>query len=159
MDNTESVLGSKASTALFNSIKINGSATLVSPAVLNVRGDFTNSGAFNAGVNAISFGGTTAQSILGTTNTQFYQLIVNKSTNPVTVGTASTVTNTLTLTAGSISNASNLLTMGSGSTIIRANGTITGLVRLVHLGMSNIWGGEDHCSRDTNCRKCYDRYG
>lgn len=140
------VSGAAASTTNFNNVTING--TLTPSATINIQGNFVNNGSLVAGSGTVNFSGSNVQTISGSSNTQFFNLQVNRSTlNSVTVNSAQTVTNNLTLsngtlnvsaqlslssasgqlllTQGTLANNSNLLTLASGSTIARAAGSIS----------------------------------
>ncbi|MBS1680080.1 MAG: T9SS type A sorting domain-containing protein [Bacteroidetes bacterium] len=123
----QNILGSNASTTTFRTVVINSGATLVSPSTLNLTGDFTNNGSFTAGSNTVSFGSNTTETVSGTSNTQFYNLTLNKSVNgnTVTISSAQTVTNNITLTRGTLSITGNLLNMNSGASIDVVAGRIT----------------------------------
>ncbi len=142
----QTILGTAASTTNFRNITINPAAELVSPTTLNIQGDFFNQFTFTPGVNTVNFSGGNAQAITGT-DAGFFNFTVNKSANTLSVNSAQTINNNLTLTAGTLSiatavdmpNASsvitltagtmaitgNLLTLADGATISRAAGTIT----------------------------------
>ncbi len=143
----QSILGTNASTTSFNSVTINNGATLTAPTTLNIQGNFVNNGTLTAGSNTVNFSGTNVQTISGSSNTQFNNFTVNKTGGSLSVNSAETITNNLTLTAGtlnitaavSVSSASsqitltagtmaitsNLLTIASGATLTRAAGVIS----------------------------------
>jgi|GEM_PF-2310860 len=130
----------------FFAITINASATLTAPAALNIQSNFSNSGIFNAGTNTVNFTGANVQTISGTSNTSFYNLLVNKGGGSLTVNSTETIANNLTLTAGTVNISSPVsmpnatstvtltagtmainssLTLASGATVSRAAGTFT----------------------------------
>ena len=53
-------------TTTLNNLTISGAGNLTAPSALNIAGNFTNNGAFNANSGTITFNGATAQSIAGT---------------------------------------------------------------------------------------------
>lgn len=114
----------------FFNVTINPGAFLTPSNVLLVQGNFTNNGTFNAGTGEVSFrGGTGSRTISGTSNTQFYNLDINKSAAGVAVSVTSpqTVVNALTLSQGNLEIVSNNLVMANGATITRTNnGQISG---------------------------------
>lgn len=117
---TVSMLGTAINTTNFHTIIITGSLT--PPSTLNVQGSFTNNGTFVAGAGTVVFSGTTGSHTLGgTTNTNFNNITLNKSNGGVsiTVASAQTVTNTLTLTQGQFSITASNLQMSNGSTLTR----------------------------------------
>ncbi len=94
--------------------------------VFSVAGNFTNNGAtFNSGTgtNLITFNGSSAQTIGGSSSTTFNSVTINNSTSTlssatVTLGNSITINNVLTLTRGYIiSTGSNLLNLGSSATV------------------------------------------
>src|SRR5690606_4236694 len=98
----------------FFNVTINPGAFLTPSNVLLVQGNFTNNGTFNAGTGEVSFrGGTGSRTISGTSNTQFYNLDINKSAAGVAVSVTSpqTVVNALTLSQGNLEIVSNNLVM------------------------------------------------
>jgi len=70
---------------------------------LNIGGNFTNNGTFTAGTSTVTFNGTAAQSLGGTTATTFNLLTINNSTNStITLGNNTTVSSILTITKGTL---------------------------------------------------------
>jgi hypothetical protein len=67
---------------------------------ISIAGNWSNSGTFAAGTGTVTFNGTGAQSITGTTS--FNALTVNKSSNNLTLNNATVVNGALTLTSGKI---------------------------------------------------------
>jgi fibronectin-binding autotransporter adhesin len=105
---------------LNGSMNIGAGTTLVNTNNRNitVARNWTNAGAFTPGTGTVTFSGTTAQNINGTTT--FYNLVVNKGSNNLTLaGTGGTsVSNTLTLSNGHvISSSTNKIVLGSSSSI------------------------------------------
>ncbi|HXP49374.1 MAG TPA: autotransporter-associated beta strand repeat-containing protein, partial [Bacteroidia bacterium] len=87
---------------------------------ISLKGDFNNGGAFNPGIGAVIFNGTSNQLLEGGTSTSFYDLTLNNSTG-LTLDQSETVTNTLTLTSGQITLGINNLIIGSSGSISGAN--------------------------------------
>ncbi len=108
----------------FYDVTIEPTGSLTPSALLLVQGHLTNDGVFNAGTGAVSFRGTWESRILsGTTNTQFYDLDLNKSAAGIGVSVTSpqTVTNNLSLNNGEFEIVANNLLMAEGATITRTN--------------------------------------
>ena len=161
------VSGANASATIFNNVTISG--TFAPSSIFNIQSNFINNGSLVAGTNTINFTGLNVQTISGTTNTQFYNLTVNKGGGNVTVNSPETITNNLTiisatlnisslvtisstgqviLTAGSLVINSNLLSLISGASITRASGTIStsspsgGPWNLIYTGIAKATGLE-----------------
>ncbi len=134
---------------------VNGNLTILSGATLTVvngvnnynltlGGDFTNNGTFTCGTGTVTFNGTAAQNLGGTTSTAFYKLTVNKSGSNVKLGSNATVNNTLTLTNG-------ILDI-TGQTLTIENGT-TGAISIGSGGASNMILADDGTNQGTLKRK------
>ena len=87
---------------------------------ISLTGDFTNNGTLDIRTNyigTITFNGTAAQSITGSTTTSFNNLTINNSSSTgVTLNKPISINGTLTLTDGNIySTSTNLLSFASGS--------------------------------------------
>lgn len=106
--NGATTIGGSATTN-FSGITISG--TLNGPATLNVAGNFTNNGAFNAGTGTLVLNGGTAQSIGGSTTTNFYNITVSKASGTATISTAQNITNALTISGAGGLNANGMLTL------------------------------------------------
>jgi hypothetical protein len=104
-----------SSTADVKSLTIDAGALLQisSNETINVYGDFTNNGTFNAGVGLVNFVGSVPQQISGTTNTSFYNLLIGQNVNLASNSTD--VLNILTINSGSTFNlnAKSLVIYGS----------------------------------------------
>lgn len=114
--------GSAISTMNLNNLIIQGTGTLTAPSNLNIQGNFQNNGSFLAGTGTVTFTGTSgSKTISGSSNTQFYGLVVNKTNVglSLTVTNPQTVTNQLTLTAGQFAINPGQLTLSSGATLTR----------------------------------------
>ncbi len=128
----------------YSNLSLAGNFTLtagtfdVSTYAFSVAGNWTNNGsAFNYNTGTVTFNGTSAQQILGSTASTFYNLTLNNSsglTLAPSAGIATTVRNTLTLTSGKItlgnydlkigaSGVSGNISGGSSSNYIITNGT------------------------------------
>lgn len=109
----------------------------------NLGGDITyNGGTLTLGANTVTFNGSSAQLLSGTsTYPNFNNLIINASTpvNAVTLGKPITVTGGLTLTNGHlITTSTNLLTMNSSSSIT-LNAPVTQDSSFIKGPMKHIW--------------------
>jgi hypothetical protein len=100
-----SVTGTTLSAAVTSS-NVTGDVTIASASTLNagsvthsLAGSFTNNGTFNAGASTMTFVGTTAESVGGTSSTTFNNLTIN-STNTLTLGTNGSVVGNLTVSGG-----------------------------------------------------------
>jgi uncharacterized repeat protein (TIGR01451 family) len=89
-------------------LNINGNATLTAGTLTagantNAGGDWTNNGAtFTHSSGTVTFNGTSAQVMEGSSSTTFNNLTINKSSGDVTLGANETVSNILTLTSGKV---------------------------------------------------------
>lgn len=90
---------------------------------LNVGGNFINNATYTEGSGTVTFNGSAAQSISGSTTTTFNNLTLNNASTGLTLNTPANVKGALTLTDGEfITSASNILTLtatassSSGST-------------------------------------------
>ncbi len=106
-DGSSAIAGSSLSN--FRNITISG--TLASPTQLNVAGNFTNNGTLNAGAGEVVFNGSSAQTISGSTNTVFNDILVTNTANPISVQvtSAQSLAGILTLSSNSQFAAGNLL--------------------------------------------------
>ena len=96
-------------------------------ATFTVDGNWTNNGGtFTPGTGTVSFSGSAAQTIGGSTVTTFDNLTINNAagvTNSV-AGTTVSGAGTLTLTSGTFTLSSGL-TLGAGATISRSGGSLS----------------------------------
>lgn len=134
-NNTGTVAFNGSSTILgtltpnYYAVTINGGASVTAPTTWNIQSNFTDNGTFAGGTGTVNFTGANVQTISGTSNTPFYNLTVNKTGGNLTVNSAETVSNNLTLTAGtlniaspvSMTNASGTLTLTAGTLAITSN--------------------------------------
>jgi hypothetical protein len=103
-----------------NALTVNGNFTIGSGATFtagsfthNLKGNWSNSGTFDAGTSTFVMNGTSAQTMSGST---FNNLTINNAAG-VTLLTAETVNGTLTLTNGTLTLNGNNLTIGPSGTI------------------------------------------
>lgn len=109
---TCAILG--ASNNNFHNVTILGSLTAPSSNI-NIGGNWTNNGSFNANGGTVTFNGTSAQTIGGTSSTVFNNMVMNSA--GVTLLIPTTVNGALTLTNGEIlTTATNILTLGVNAT-------------------------------------------
>jgi Ig-like domain CHU_C associated/Secretion system C-terminal sorting domain len=97
-----------SSTTLSN-VTITPSGNLTAPSSLSVIGNFTNNGVFNANNGTITFNGSSAQTIQGSTNTNFNNITYN---------------NNSTLTFNSPQSLSGALSITTSSGVLNANGNL-----------------------------------
>lgn len=118
-------------------IAINGDLTCTSPFNpqsndFSVAGNFTNSNTFTYGTGTVTLNGTANQQLtLSVAASQsFYNLLINKLTGIVNVGSNMIVRNTLTMTSGNIDNTGFTMTLGTATsargTLNYTSGTIIG---------------------------------
>ncbi|HKR07227.1 MAG TPA: hypothetical protein VJY62_21505 [Bacteroidia bacterium] len=81
-----------------------------------LKGDWINDGTYPAGTGKVNFWGTSAQNISGISGTVFYDAIVNKPSNSVTVNIDAEVSNTFTLTNGPVVLNSHKITINNSAT-------------------------------------------
>lgn len=119
-------------TVIFNNATvrtINGNLTIALGATLTLsstfggdftlKGNFTNNGTLTHNSRQVEFNGSATQTISGT-DVSFPFLKINNG-NGVSLSSATTVTNTLTLTSGKITLGANNLTIGSSGAIADAS--------------------------------------
>jgi hypothetical protein len=80
---------------------------------LNVKGNWSHDGTFTKSTSTVTFNGTSTQTISGSQALDFNNLVVNKSTNNLSLSQNITFTGTLTLTSGLI--VTNALSVQAGS--------------------------------------------
>ena len=85
---------------------------------ISLTGSWNNSGTFtNWNANTVSFNGSAAQQITGTTSTEFNRLTINNSSGGVSLQTNQSVDSVLSLTNGLVFTSSGLLTMNTYSSV------------------------------------------
>lgn len=93
-----------------------GSSFNASSYTLTAKGNFVNDATFTASTGTVSFEGTSAQTISGTTDPIFYNLTINNSSaTGVTLGLNTSMTNQLVLTDGLLYTVSYTLTLGTNA--------------------------------------------
>ena len=115
-------------TTTLHDLTISGTGNLTAPATLNLTGNFTNNGTFNASTGNLVFDGAAPQTIGGTTNTTFYDITTD---NAVSVSTAQSISGILTVNSNTFTTNGNLtlLSNASGDAAIgQVGGSITGNV-------------------------------
>ena len=81
---------------------INSSAILTITSSLTVYGNWTNNGTLTIGSGTVTFNGSSAQTIGGSSSTTFCNLNINKSSGTTTLSLNQTVTGNLTITSGTL---------------------------------------------------------
>lgn len=106
-------------------VTINSGSTLTTNNLaLTIGGNFTNNGTFNAGNNTVTFNGTSAQQLLGTSATVFNNFTLNNSSGlSINSDQNPGINGTLTFTSGKIVTGSHILILGSSSIVNGANAT------------------------------------
>jgi hypothetical protein len=110
---------------------INATATLDGSSYAHtIQGNFTNSGTFTPTTSTVTFNGTAAQSMLGSANINFYDLVINNSAGVNVMGNVDAyVSHKLTLTSGLLAtSSSNLLIMQNGATTASITSAATSYV-------------------------------
>lgn len=111
-----------------SNVTINSGSTLdvnTSNFQTTVRGNFLNSGTFNARSGLVFFNGTTSQSIGGTSTTDFYNITLNNNAGAI-LNHAENLVNTLTLNNGTFNVNAQVFTMVSTATNTARIAQITG---------------------------------
>ena len=113
----------RSNTTVLHDITINGVLDAASQNVdLTVGCNWINNGSFLPGTASVTLNGTTAQSIGGTANTSFNNLILNNTGGAITLNRAITIAGTCTFTAGVMNSTStNLITFADNATTTGAN--------------------------------------
>jgi hypothetical protein len=116
------ISGTGTKTAATSPLNINGdlninASVLSAPAQINIAGNFTNNATFTPGTNTVTFNGSAAQTIGGTSATAFNNLTVNNSGSGVSLGQNATVNGVLTLTTDLTTTDNYILTLGSSATV------------------------------------------
>lgn len=103
--------------------------TTRNPAV-NLAGNFSNSGTFNAGTGLFTFNGAAAQTLTGATT--FTNMRMNNTSTGLTINSNVTVSTSLTLTSGVIATGANTLIASANcpGSVSRTSGHIAGNLRL-----------------------------
>ncbi len=113
--------------AICKNLTINsgGNLTMSSGSYLNVKGNWNNSGTFNAIGGVVSFNGSSLQTLIGVSS--FYELVLN-NTSGLTLNASSNISinNLLQLINGVLTTSSSIVTISNGSALARTNGYING---------------------------------
>jgi hypothetical protein len=114
------------SDGIYNHLTLSGSGTKTLSASVSLTGDWTNNTTFAHNNMGVTFTGTAAESVTGSSVPTFYNLIVDKSAGTLTLNLSPIVSNTLTLTAGALALNSNTLTVNNSATsaIVRTAGYV-----------------------------------
>ncbi|MBK7213755.1 MAG: T9SS type A sorting domain-containing protein [Bacteroidales bacterium] len=104
-------------------IEISSGATLITNNnSLSIGGDLSNSGTFTTGTSTITFNGSTAQLIEGSSSTTFSNLTLSNSSGLTLSGSVNqTVTGILNLVSGIITTGSNVLILGNSASVSGAD--------------------------------------
>lgn len=111
-------------TDINGNISINGFSAYncTNSPVINLKGNFANSGSFAAANSRINFVGSAAQSISGSSSSIFYNAELQNAAG-LNLGANSGANNILTFTSGKINTAANKFTLSSSGSIAGANAT------------------------------------
>ena len=116
-------------TTTLNNLTVTGTGNFTAPATLNLTGNFTNNGAFNASTGNLVFNGSAPQTIGGSTNTSFYDITTN---NAVSITSSQSISGILSISSGTFTANGNLtlLSTASGDAMIGpiGGGTLSGNV-------------------------------
>lgn len=128
------VLTGSSKTIASGTLHVSGNFTLNSGATynggsnnpaLNISGDFANSGTFTQGTGLVTFNGTTAQTISGSSTTAFNNITLSNTSAAISANSnfSTAATRTLTVNNGAVlSPASGVVISGTGT--ITGNGTV-----------------------------------
>lgn len=119
----------------FGNVQINGGTTVTLAGNIGLTNNWTNlGGTFTPGTNTVTFSGTSTQTITKAGGETFYNLTSNKATGLITLASAVTVTNLLTMTAGNYNLNANTLTLGNA-----AASTLTYTAGIMYGGTFSRW--------------------
>jgi hypothetical protein len=128
-------------TGLVKNMTIETGATLtMTTGELTVKGNWVKNGTFTAGTGMVTFSGTSAQSISGSSGTLFANLTVNNTSTGLTLSTPVTAKFALTMTAGNITTSiTNILLLGFNvvGTLNWTSGTVVGPFRRYYANATN----------------------
>ncbi|MFZ4521386.1 MAG: cytochrome c3 family protein [Bacteroidales bacterium] len=115
-------IGTAASQTLTISknLTINNGATYLGSTfnpILLIGGDFSNSGLFTQGTSLVTFNGTLAQNLTGSSATTFANNVTLSNTAGLNIATSPTINGTLTFANGKITTGVNRLILGSSAVI------------------------------------------
>jgi hypothetical protein len=120
-------------------IESGGTLTMVTGG-LTVKGNWVKNGTFTAGTGMVTFNGTTAQTISGSTGTLFANLTVNNTSTGLTLNSPVSAKNSLTMNSGNIATSTaNILVLGVGlvGTLNWTAGTVVGPFRRYYANATN----------------------
>jgi hypothetical protein len=89
-----------------------------SPATLRIQGNLVNNATINFNSRPILFNGTSLQSISGSTNTQFHELILNNASG-IIINSPQSLTDVLTLLNGNFNSNGNFTLLSNASSTAR----------------------------------------
>jgi hypothetical protein len=128
-------------TGLVKNITIETGSTLtMTTGSLTVQGNWVKNGTFTAGTGMVTFNGTTAQSISGSSGTLFANLTVNNTATGLTLNTPVTAKFALNMTSGNITTSTtNILLLGFNvvGTLNWTSGTVVGPFRRYYANATN----------------------
>lgn len=97
---------------------------------LDLKGSFNNNNLFVAGSGAVTFTGTSDQSVGGSATSTFNHLTVNKPGGNLQIATSCDVSGLLSLIRGNIHTDANLLAVTSSGSVTRTSGHVVGNLRM-----------------------------
>ena len=117
----------------YTNLTLSGSGNKSLSGSAAIQGNFTNNATFTYGTSAVTFNGTSPQTIGGTSSTTFYNLTINNTgtsgNNTIILQQPITVTNVLTLTSGIVTTTStNLLSVTNSATSSISGGSSTSFI-------------------------------
>lgn len=104
-----------------NNVTINSGTLNANALNITLGGNWTNSGTFTASTGTVTFNGTAAQQIFGSSTTTFNNLTINNTfpVTAITLNTPITANGIFTLTDGHVvTDAVNILTLGANATVV-----------------------------------------
>ena len=105
-------------TMILNSDITNG-GTINGNGTFNIGGNWTNNGTFTSGSSLVNFNGSNAQTISGSSSSEFNNLTLNNS-NGLVLSLDAVVNGTLTFSNGIITTGANTLNLGNSATVAGA---------------------------------------
>lgn len=119
-----------ANTTINGDLLINGGTFATGANGVALSGNFTNNATFNGGTGTVTFNGSNAAVIGGTSGTSFYNLTINKGAAATTVTNASSafsVANNLLITQGNL-----VLQATNSDYLVTNNLTVSAVATLTH---------------------------
>lgn len=107
----------------FFSLTIANAAGVTPNGNITVQGNFTHTAGFTAGTSTVTFGGSSAQSLTGTTT--FNNLVMNNAAG-LTLNNTVSAGGTATFTSGNIATGANALVITSTGSVTRTSGHVVG---------------------------------